>query len=102
MFFEVCKHDFNRLTAQPVDCFGFLCLHPGLMCDDDVFMFAAPNTAAAFFARRALRPQQARMAGCGLHPIAHHDFLTPPTPTTRFASHPLEHMPCWTPIGLTL
>jgi hypothetical protein len=40
MFFEVCKHNFDRLPAQPVDRFGFFCFHPGLMRDDDVFVWS--------------------------------------------------------------
>ena len=102
MFFEVCKHVFDRLTAQPLDRFGFLCLQPGLRREDDVFVCAAPNTAAALLARRALRPQRAGVAGCTLAPIAHDDFLTPPTPHIGFASRPLEHLPRGTPIRLQL
>ena len=60
MFFQVCKHDFDRLPTPPVDGFGFLGLHPGLMGNDDVFVLATPKTAAALLARRALRPQRAR------------------------------------------
>src|SRR2546429_3340214 len=93
MFFEVCKHDFSCLTTQAVDRFGFLSLHPSLMGNDDIFVLAAPTTPAAFLARRAWRPQRARVAGRALSSIAHHTFLTPSTTPTRFASHPLEHMP---------
>lgn len=50
------------LTAQPVDRFGFLRLHPGLMRDDELCVFATPHAAAAFLARRILRPQRTRLA----------------------------------------
>jgi hypothetical protein len=102
MFLKVCQHEFARLPAQPVDRFGFLGLHPGLMGEDAVVVFAASNTATALLARRALRSPWADGAGGAFDPLAHHDFLTPPTPHIRFASHPLEHLSRWTTIGLQL
>src|SRR5205807_6617580 len=58
--------------------------------------------ALPILAGRTLRPERARLARDGLDPVAHHDFLTASTPPTRFASHPLEQMARWTPIGLQL
>src|SRR6516162_11312488 len=72
------------------------------MRKDALFVFAPPQTTTDFVAGRALRSERARLARGGLDPIAHHDFLTASTPSTRFASHPLELMARWTPIGLQL
>jgi hypothetical protein len=102
MFFQVCKHQLDRLLPQPVDRFGACGLHPGLMRQDECFVFAPPKTATDFVACRAWRPERARLARGGLDPVAYDDFLTASTPPTRFASHALEQMSRWTPRGLQL
>ena len=102
MFLEVGKHQLDRLPPQPVDRFGARGRHPGRMRKDDLFVFATPNTPTDFAACRALRPERARLARGGFHPIAYHDFLTSPTTSTRFASYALEHLPRGTPLGLQL
>src|SRR2546426_2991878 len=102
MFFQVREHQLDRLLPQPVDRFGACGLHPGLMRKDELFVFAPPKTAPDFVAGRTLRPERARLARDGLDPVAHHDFLTASTPPTRFASHPLQRMARWPPIGLPL
>ncbi len=53
-FFEVRKHNFDRLTAQSIDRFGFCRLHPRPMCHDEVFVFAASKATTTFLAAGAL------------------------------------------------
>ena len=50
MFFDIGKHDFDRLASQPIDRPRFVGLHSGPMRNDEVFVLTAPQTPTAFLA----------------------------------------------------
>jgi hypothetical protein len=48
VFFDIGKHDFDRLTSQAVYRLRFSGLHPGPVSLNPLFMFATLHTAPPF------------------------------------------------------
>jgi hypothetical protein len=48
VFFDIGKHDFDRLTPQAIDGFRFRGRHPGPVGLNQLFMFATLYTAPPF------------------------------------------------------
>lgn len=48
VFFDISKHDFDRLTPQAVYRLRFRSLHPGAVGLNQLFMFATLHTAPHF------------------------------------------------------
>ena len=48
VFFDIGKHDFDRLTSQAVYGLRFRSLHPGPVGLNQLFMFATLHTAPPF------------------------------------------------------
>src|SRR5688572_15593970 len=100
VFFDISKHDFDRLTPQAVYRLRFSGRHSGPMGLDQLFVIATLHTAPALLTRRTLSAQGTSLAGLRLAPVLSLDPFASATASPGVATDPLEQMACRTLIGI--